>query len=112
MQQERVDQVPETPDQIMEKERQAATAAEMSSASMGPSSPPAWLNRQPDSGLDEILNPPDADESFNRLLRLQDNARNNPAMLSRKKRIMQAGLEMAETGTFRARRPDRYMVVV
>ena len=112
MQQERIDQVPETPDEIMEKERQAATAAETSSASMGPSSPPAWFNRQPDSGLNEILNPPDSEDSFNRLLRMQDNARNNPAILARKKRIMGAGLEMAETGTFRARRPDRYMVVV
>ena len=54
MQQERIDQVPETPDEIMEKERQAATAAETSGAARGPYYNPT-LNRDPD--LENILNP-------------------------------------------------------
>ena len=108
MQQERIDQVPEATEQDQEQ-IEAATAAETSGAARGPYYNPT-LNRDPD--LENILNPPDPDDSFNRLLRMQDNARNNSAILARKKRIMQAGLEMAETGTFRVRRPDRYTIVV
>lgn len=108
-QQDAVDRVPET---ILEEERQAAQAADQASSSMGPSSKPPGMYNEPPSGIRDILSPENPDENFNRLLQMQDYARSNPAANLRKKRIMQAGLDAVETGTFRARRPDRYSIVV
>lgn len=104
-QKDKIDSVPLT---ILEQKRQD----NMASASMGPSSKPVGMYNEPPSGIGDILSPENPDENFNRLLQMQDYARSNPAANLRKKRIMQVGLDAAETGTFRARRPDRYTVVV
>jgi len=108
-QQDAVDQVPNP---ILEEERRAAQAADLSSSSMGPSSKPPGMYNEPPDAIRDMLTPEIPDENFNRLLQMQEYARSNPAANLRKKRIMQAGLDAVETGTFRARRPDRYAVVV
>lgn len=108
-QQDAVDQVPNP---ILEEERRAAQAADLSSSSMGPSSKPPGMYNEPPNAIRDMLTPENPDENFNRLLQMQEYARSNPAANLRKKRIMQAGLDAVETGTFRARRPDRYTIVV
>lgn len=107
-QQDAVDQVPKNPI-ILEELRRAAEAGEQAGAARGPYVDPA---RNQDQDVEEILNPPNPEDSYRRILEMQDYARSNPAANLRKKRIMQAGLDAVETGTFRARRPDRYSIVV
>lgn len=112
LKQRQQDAVDQAPNPILEQERRAAQAADVSSASMGPSSKPPGMYNEPPSDFNDIFSPENPDENFNRLLQMQEYARSNPAANLRKKRIMQAGLDAVETGTFRARRPDRYTIVV
>jgi hypothetical protein len=116
-QQDAVNKIPEN--EIIREERRRAKEdaedvedAEVSAAARGPYVDPTFNQDQDqDRKIEEILSPPDPEDSYRRILEMQNYARSNPAANLRKKRIMQAGLDAVETGTFRARRPERYIVV-